>query len=169
MDEDIINDNGQKSIENEPKEFEECKKKCDEYLNNWKRAAADLANYKKDEMERAGLLAGYAKAGIVFSILPVIDSFYLALNHIPEEIKSGAWMQGFLQIQKQIEEFLKKEGIEQIEVMDKPFDPNTMEAIAASNESSGEPREEGVVIEEVQKGYMMEGKVLRPAKVRITK
>ena len=139
-------------------ELESCKKQRDEYLNNWKRAQADFENYKKGEVERAGLLAGYAKQDVLENLLPVIDSIYMAAAAFGKE--------GFVQIEKQIGEFLKKEGIEEIMVEGKEFDPSTMEAIGESE--SGK-------LEEVQKGYKMidlpaqAGKVIRPAKVKVTK
>jgi molecular chaperone GrpE len=145
-------------------ELEECQQKCQEYLNNWKRSAADFINYKKEEMERIGTLAKYAKEDTIYKILPIVDNIYLAEKQIPESLKNDEWVKGFMQIQKQAEEFLKKEGIEEIETVGKPFDPNTMEIV-----QEVEGGESGMVAEELQKGYMMEGKILRPAKVKMSK
>jgi len=141
----------------QPSELEELKKKADEYLNNWKRAAADMANYKKDEIERAGLLIKYAKEDMFYNLLPIIDSMYLAAAAFGKD--------GFTPIEKQIQEFLKKEGIEEIKVVGEKFDPNTMEIV---EEVVGE-KDSGIVIEELQKGYIMNEKVLRPAKVKVNK
>ena len=55
-------------------ELDECKEKCQEYLNNWKRSAADFINYKKDEMEKIGQLIKYANQKIILKILPILDS-----------------------------------------------------------------------------------------------
>ncbi len=146
--------------------------KEEEYLNNWKRAAADLANYKKDEMERMGTLLQYSKADLIEKVLPVFDSIYLAQKSLPDDA-------GIAQIIKQIVDFLKKEGIEEIKVVGEKFNAETMEIVAASAEAStfdkstagqaGEPQEEIVVVEELQKGYMMQGKVLRVARVKVNK
>ena len=158
-------------------ELEELQKKADEYLNSWKRAAADLINYKKEEMERMATLASYAKESILFEVLPIFDSFYLAEKHANKlDLPAGQagnvgmleWAKGFSQIKNQIAEFLKKAGIVEIEVMGQKFDPNSMEIVAASAEGSGEPKEE-VVVEELQKGYKMGERVLRPAKVKVSK
>jgi molecular chaperone GrpE len=127
-----------------------------EYLNNWKRSAADFINYKKDEMERAGMLAGYVKEGIFLNMLPIIDSIYLAAAAFGKD--------GFAPVQKQIEEFLKKEGIEEIVVVGKKFDANSMEIM-----EEVEGGESGMVTEELQKGYKMGEKVLRPTKVKVNK
>lgn len=148
-------------------ELEECKKKCDEYLNNWKRSAADFLNYKKDEMERMRVLTKYATEDMILKMLPILDSIDLASKQMQEDIKANAWSEGFLQIQKQITEFLKKEGIEEIETVGKPFDPETMEVVEeTSNTQNLTPN---TVVEELQKGYMIGDKVLRPAKVKVTK
>lgn len=140
----------------ENNELEELQKKSEEYLNNWKRSAADFINYKKDEMARAGLLINYAKEDMFLHMLPIIDSMYLAATAFGKD--------GFMPIQKQIEEFLKKEGIEEIVVVDQKFDPQTMEIMEET-----EGAEPGMVTEEMQKGYKMGEKVLRPAKVRVSK
>ena len=130
-----------------------------EYLNNWKRAAADLINYKKDEVQRAGLLIGYAKESMLFNLLPVIDSVYLAASAFGQE--------AFTQIEKQIQEFLKKEGIEEIAVEGKAFDPAAMESLGEiTNDQFPIPN---TVVEELQKGYKMGDKILRPAKVKVSK
>jgi|SRR3989344_706444 len=148
-------------------ELDECKQKCDEYLNNWKRAAADLINYKKGELERAGMLVKYAKEDVILNILPILDSIELAQQNIPEEIRSNAWSEGFLQIKKQIEEFLKKEGIEEIKTVGQPFNPETMESLGETTHSQYPIP--NTVVEELQKGYKMEEKIIRPAKVKVTK
>ena len=140
----------------EPTELEKLQKQSEEYLNNWKRAAADMANYKKGEIERAGMLIGYAKEGMLANILPVIDSIYLAAGAFGKD--------GFLPIEKQIQEFLKKEGIEEITAVGQKFNPETMEIMEEI-----EGKETGIVAEELQKGYKMGEKVLRPAKVKVSK
>lgn len=154
----------------EKNETEELKKKCDEYLNGWKRERADFLNYKKDEMERIGQLVKYANEEIILKLLPILDNLCLADSHIKDE--------GLDQIKKQLEDFLKKEGIEAIEVVGKKFDPATMESVGESESSPspelgeklGEtPAISGTVAEEVQCGYTMHGKLIRPAKVKISK
>ncbi len=149
MEEEIKNDEDSASPADK---FAELEKKSNEYLNSWKRAAADLANYKKGEIERAGLLVNYAKEDMFYGILPILDSIYLAAEHFGKD--------GFAPVQKQIEEFLKKEGIEEIVVEGKEFDSSIMESIGESE--SGK-------LEEVQKGYKCGEKVLRPAKVKVGK
>ena len=154
------------------KQLEEAKIKCEEYLNGWQRERADFLNYKKDETERIGSLAKYANEELILKIIPILDNIYLAEAHIPEELKENAWINGFNQIKKQLEKFLKEEGIEPIEVMGKRFDPNLMEAVgetdlATSDVAKSKDKEE-VVAKEIQRGYTLHGKMIRVAKVKIS-
>ena len=140
---------------------EELQKKCEEYLNGWKRERADFLNYKKEEMERIGNLVKYANEEIILKLLPILDNFCLAEQHIKDE--------GVAQIKKQLEDFLAKEGIEHIEVIGKPFDPNIMESVGETDFVKSDLTKSGVVTEEVQRGYTLRGKLIRPANVKISK
>jgi molecular chaperone GrpE len=148
------------------KELEDCKAKCDEYLNGWKRERADFLNYKKEEMERIGIMLKYANEEMILKLLPVLDDICLAEKHVPDNQKNDACITGFLQIKKQLEEFLKKEGIEHIEVLGKLFDANLMEAVG---DVPADAEGSGVAKEEVQRGYTLHGKLIRPAKVKVAK
>ena len=147
------------------KDLDELKTKCEEYLNGWKRERADSLNYKKDEMERISQLVKYANEELILKIIPILDNFYLAEKHIPE---NNEFKDGFTQIKKQLYDFLSKEGIEAIKTIGEKFDPNTMEAVEeiVVSPTYNNP---GTVAKEVQRGYTMHGKVIRPAKVRVTK
>jgi molecular chaperone GrpE len=154
------------------KDLEDCKAKCEEYLNGWKRERADFLNYKKDEMERIGQLAKYANEEIILKIIPILDNICLAESHVPDELKNNPsassgqvkWIEGFLQIKKQVSDFLAKEGIEAIKTIGEKFNPNFMEVV-----EEVEGKESGVVVEETQKGYTMYGKIIRVAKVKVSK
>lgn len=134
--------------------------KCEEYLNGWKRERADFLNYKKDEMERIGQLVKYSNEELILKIIPILDNIYLAESHVPEELQKNNWIEGFNAIKNQLCDFLAKEGIEAIETVGKNFDPNTMEAVEGEGEN---------VSEEVQRGYTMSGKLIRVAKVKVSK
>lgn len=131
-------------------EVSELKKKCEEYLAGWRRERADFANYKKDEAERITQLIKYANEELVLKLLPILDNFCLAEQHVKDE--------GVTQIKKQLEDLLKKEGVEHIEVVGSKFNPVTMEAVEGQGDT---------VTEEVQRGYTMHGKLIRPAKVKV--
>ena len=144
----------------------QCQAQKEQYLKGWQRAQADLINYKNKERERIEGLLDYAKESLILKLLPIIDNFELAERSLPKEEKENNYLKGFLQIKNQLEEFLKEEGVEIIKAQGKPFDLKYHE-IAEEVKKKGE--KPGIVVEEIQKGYMLKGKVLRPAKVKITK
>lgn len=166
-------------------ELEECKKKCEEYLAGWKRERADFINYKKEEIEKMGELIKYANEGLILKLLPILDNIYLAEKELPESLDTAQdssgqifqawkiWTEGFLQIKKQLCDFMQKQGIEEIKTVGEKFDPNFMEIAeeveSGASEKNKEFIESGTVIEEIQKGYALRGKVIRPAKVKISK
>ncbi len=154
------------SMEELKKKLEECQKLKEEYLAGWQRARADLLNYKKEELERIGELIKYADIGLISKILPILDNFELAEKKLPENLKNDENIKGLLLIKNQIEDFLKSQGVEEIKSVGERFDPNFQEVI---EEVEVEGKESGIVLEEVQKGYLINGRLLRPAKVRVRK
>lgn len=148
------------------KKLEECQKQKDEYLAGWQRARADFLNYKKEEMERIGQFLKYANEDLILKILPILDNIYIAEKKIPEELKDSQWIQGFLKIKNQFENFLKEQGIEEIKSLGEKFDPNFQEVV---EEVETKDKESGIIIEEIQKGYKLRGKIVRPAKVKVVK
>ncbi len=144
------------------KKLEESEKKAAEYLASWQRARADLLNYKKEEMERVGEFLKYANEEFVLRILPILDNFEIAtrLRSVNDEAsarqgKEGDIIEGFLQIKKQIQDFLKSQGVEEVKTGEEKFDLNFMEAVEKA--------------EAERKGYTINGRLLRPAKVKIIK
>jgi molecular chaperone GrpE len=138
-------------------------KERDEYLNGWQRARADFANYKKDEVERLTKGVRYATEDIVLDLLRVLDSFDLGLAALE---KDGKTEKGMHMIRAQLEDSLKRRGLERIPItIGDPFDPAVAEAV-------GEMVAElppGSIAEEIEPGYRLLGKVVRPARVRLAK
>jgi len=145
--------------------LQECEKTRDEYLAGWQRARADFLNYKKEEAERIKQSLEYARKEFILRILPVLDSFDLAEKEIPKDLRNNA-VEGLLKIKKQFQEFLKSQGVEEIKTKGRRFDPHFHEAVEQV-EAKGE--ESGLIIEEVKKGYILKGEVIRPAKVKVSK
>ncbi len=133
-----------------------------EYLDGWQRAKADLINYKKDEGKRFEEMAQFVSAGTMQELLPVLDSFDMAMAHgmAPDTEK------GILLIRSQLTDVLKKKGIEEIAVSaGEAFNPSM-------HESMGEAESEhpaGTIAEVIQRGYALAGRVIRPARVRLSK
>ncbi len=154
------------NIEDLQKKLDECEKLKNEYLAGWQRARADLLNYKKEEIERVGEILKYANEGLILKILPILDNFELVEKKLPENLKNDANIKGLLLIKNQIQDFLKSQGVEEIKSVGKKFDPNFQEVV---EEIVAKDREFGIVAEEIQKGYTINGRLLRPAKVKVTK
>lgn len=164
------------NVEKLQKKLEEVETKNKEYLEGWKKERADFLNYKKEEMERISSFIKYANEELLLKFLPVLDNFYIAEKELCDEIKNHKWIEGFLNIKNQISEFLKSQGVQEIKTVGESFDPNFHEAVGEVEKTEvikkeGERGEakSGVIIEEIKKGYTLNGKVIRPAKVKIIK
>ncbi len=156
----------QKKDEPENSELEELKKKCEEYLNGWKRSQADYQNLEKDYAGRMANMARYAAAEVISKFMPVIDNFELALSHVPEDIKDSEWVRGLFQVRRERDELLKTLSIERIESVGQEFDPHQHEAVG---HEPSDTVPEGHITKEVQIGYTMKDRLIRPARVIVSK
>ncbi|TSC83315.1 MAG: molecular chaperone GrpE [Parcubacteria group bacterium Gr01-1014_19] len=144
-------------------ELEKLVKEKEEYLNGWKRAKADLINYQKDEAKRLDGFSKFAVASVAVDLIAVLDSFDLAKLSLTGDSPAA---KGFSLIESQLMEVLKKYGVEKIKLeLGAAFDPATQESVGEM-ESSHPP---GSVAEVVNQGYVLNGKVVRPVKVKISK
>ncbi len=141
----------------------QAEKKRDEYLAGWQRAKADFVNYKRDEMTRFEEISKYGIAELVREFVGVLDSFDLGIRAME---KQGPVEKGVYMIRSQVEDILKRWGLERIQAAaGKPFDPKTQEAIAEIE--SEHPQ--GTVVEEIEPGYRLYDKIIRPVRVKISK
>lgn len=142
-------------------DLEKCRKQAEEYLNNWKRERADFLNYKKDETKRVGDFLKFANEGIILEIVEALDDLELAVKKISDS--------GLDQVLKKFYDLLAAHGVERIKIKGEKFNPEYHEALA--NESSGEglTNDENAKMEEIRAGYIMDGKVIRPARVLLNK
>ncbi len=147
-------------------QLDECKKQSEEYLNGWKRARADYLNYRNEEADRLTVLLNACREDVIADILPVLDNFNLVLKEIPEDKLKDAHIDGIAKVKTQLESVLKSYGVEEVEAEGQKFDPNMHEVVA---EVEAEGKEPGTVVEVTQKGYTVNGRLLRPAKVKVTK
>jgi molecular chaperone GrpE len=138
----------------------------EEYLAGWQRERADFLNYKKDELARINEIISYASIDLILKILPTLDNLELAEKKIPNDLINNESVKGLLQIKTQLQDVLKKQGVQEIEALDQKFDPNLHEAIEEVEIKDKEPN---IVIEEIKKGYKFNERVIRAARVRISK
>lgn len=141
---------------------------CAEYKAGWQRAAADYKNLQKEVTEMRGMWAKMSEEQILRDFIPVYENFKRAWS-----VERGAWSaeqenwaKGIGHIMKQFAEILKQHGVEEIKTVGEKFDPRWHEAVA---EEQAEGKESGIVLKEVEGGYKMVDRVIKPARVIISK
>jgi molecular chaperone GrpE len=153
-------------LEKLQKELEEARTQAAEYLDGWQRAQAEFSNYKKrQEAERAQVRA-FANANLLRKLLPIVDDFERAATTLPPDLAQLTWCGGIFMIRHKLDGVLESEGVKPIETEGQSFDPRYHEAVT-HEEIPG--YEEGQIISEVQRGYILDERVLRPALVRVAK
>jgi molecular chaperone GrpE len=136
------------------------KKKSEEYLANWQRAQADFINYKRRTEQERQDFNRFANANLILSLLPALDDLERALRSMPPAKSAKySWAEGIRLVERKFKTILEGQGVTPIKALGEPFDPNFHEAL---RQDKGQ---EGIVIEEFQKGYILGDRVLRPAKV----
>lgn len=149
-------------------EVEDVKKQRDEYLNGWKRAKADFLNYQKDEMKRLDDMGRLSMEAILEDAISVLDGFNHGLVSI--EKSGGQVDKGLYLVKNQLEDLLKRRGVTQTKVgPGEAYNPMYHEAIQMLEEATvdGKKIESGHIAEVVEAGYAMDGKVLKPARVKV--
>ncbi len=137
------------------------KKKSAEYLASWQRAQADFINYKRRAEQDRLEFNSYANAAFAQGTLPILDDLERAIRAIPEEFSKHDWVEGVKLVERKFKTTLEGQGIKPILALGMAFDPKYHEAIR------NEKGPEGMVIAEYQKGYTLNDKLLRPAKVAV--
>ena len=135
-----------------------------EHLASLQRTAADFANFKRRTAEDRERELGLASELLLRKLLAVADDFDRALEAMPPELKGVAWIEGITLLDRKLRALLESEGVTPIEAVGQAFDPREHEAIATVP-STGRP--EGEVVAEIQRGYRVRDRVLRPAMVAV--
>ena len=139
------------------KEFEACRKEKEEYLAGWQRAKADLINARKDEEKARGEFVKFAEENLLKELFLIADSLQEAMK-----TEGG---RGIEYIHRQLQTILGRHGIEAIESEGKKFNPAEHEALV--REEVEDKAKDDTILEEFSRGYRMQGKVLRPARVKV--
>jgi molecular chaperone GrpE len=140
-------------------ELEAAKKKAEEYLASWQRVQADFINYRRRSEQEKQEFNRFANASLVCNILPVLDDLERALAAVPEAHADDDWVEGIRLVERKFKTVLEGQGVKPILCLGMQFDPHFHEALRKDR------GEEGMVIGELQKGYMLNDKLLRPARV----
>lgn len=146
------------------KELKEEREKSSEYLNRLMYLQADFENYRKRMEKEVHEIAQMSNENLIVNLLSAIDELELALRSGKETENKDALLKGVEMTLKKIYATLGDTGLKKIEAVGKPFDPKMHEVML---KISTKDYDEGVVIEEVRKGFMLRGKVIRPSMVKI--
>lgn len=146
------------------KRIAELEKEAEENKNNWLRAAADYKNFKRRvDQERIDLISR-ASAGLLLKLLPIADDIERATDSVTPEVADSAWYGGFKLIPQKLRTVLESEGVTPIEAIGQEFDPNWHEAVMFDDSGDSEST---YVVAELQKGYKLRERVLRPTMVKV--
>ena len=136
----------------------------EEALAGWKRALADLENFKTRSKKEKEVFRQYCLEDLFLEIVPVLDNFDAAWDHLPEDKKKDNLILGFFHIKNQLQKILQDRGLEEmITKVGDDFDENKHEALAAGKQND----KQGKIKKVLKKGYLLEGKVIRPAGVEV--
>jgi molecular chaperone GrpE len=146
------------------RELEDARRSDAEHRNNWHRSAADFANYKRRTDEERTTLTQFSNAILIGKLLSVLDDFDRALESVPAEEAGDPWVEGVQLVERKLRNVLESEGVTPIEAVGEQFDPNLHEAVV--HEDTAE-HPDNQVIDELQRGYRLHDRLIRPSLVRV--
>ncbi len=150
--------------EGEIDELERAEAQAAEYLDQLQRTQAEFANYKKRvEREREEFI-GLANAALISSLLPILDDLERALQTVPDNLQHLAWVKGIALIERRLRSTLEQEGLSEIKAVGEQFDPELHHAVVREETTE---HSENTIIGEMQKGYKLHDRLLRPSMVRV--
>jgi molecular chaperone GrpE len=139
------------------------KEKAKRYLANWQRTEADFRNYKAREEKGKKDLIDWANSAVLCDMLPVLDAFDRAFDGGAPAGEGLSWITGFRQIQKMLLDVLSKHGVSEMKCVGETFDPSLHEAVVQQEGM------EGVILDEIRKGYTLKDRLLRAPQVVVGK
>ena len=145
------------------RQLQEAQEEAQTNLSGWQRAQADFANYQKREEAKQKEILEFAKEVTIVKLLPTLDALHQGLKQAPAGVDEK-WLAGINATIAQLDKVLAEMGVQKIEALGKQFDPHFHEAI---REVAGE--EDGIITEELQSGFELNGRVIRPSQVVISK
>jgi len=151
------------NIETLQQALAEEKEKTEKYLANWQRCQADFVNYKQRAEQEKGEIIEFANSTLICNLLPIMDDLERAFASVPADLEESNWTEGIKLIYNKFKTTLEAQGLTEIEARGEPFDPSLHEAVMQQD------GKEGMVIEELQKGYKFKEKVIRPSLVTVGK
>src|SRR3989338_288844 len=152
----VAEEHAQDAVKKLREKLKVAENKAKEYLDGWQRAQADFTNLRRRDEEAKVEFIKYARLSLIEEMIPVLDSFSIALAHGNKDVKP---------VYDQFFSILKQNGLEELNPTEEVFDPKFHEAVGVvpTNESEKDHK----ILEVMQKGYILIGKIIRPAKVKI--
>jgi molecular chaperone GrpE len=147
-------------------ELQALRKLAEENQERYLRTQADFDNFRRRSRQEKEDFAKYASSKLVEQLLPVVDNFERAVAASKDSNDFESLLKGIEMTQRQLGQVLEQEGLKKMETEGQPFDPDYHQAIM---QVESEEHEEGIIVEELQKGYVFKDKVLRPAMVKVAK
>lgn len=147
--------------------IQKLEKEKESYLEGWKRAKADLLNYKKEMEDKLKEFIKYSNEALILDLLPVLDSLDIAISNLSDQEKESSLGEGYILIQSQILSILKQHGLIELNPENQKFDPNFHEAIGVKKceRENCDKSDDNLIIKVLAKGYILNDKLIRPAKV----
>lgn len=146
-------------------QLEEQRKLADDNYQRYLRTQADFDNFRRRSRQEKEDFAKYASGKLIEQLLPIVDNFERALSAGKDNNDYEALLKGVDMIYRQLDQVLAQEGLQRIESVGQPFNPDYHQAIM---QVKSDEHEEGIVVEEMQKGYKLKDKVLRVAMVKVS-
>ena len=156
----------QAQLEELGKQIEQERKSAEEARNQYLRTLADFQNFRRRSEEQKGESGQFANRELILGLLPIIDNFERALAAAEKSQSYESLVGGVGLTLRQILDYLKKNGVDPIDAVGKEFDPNFHEAVMRVDDGE---HPENTVVDELQRGYTMHARVLRPSMVKVAR
>ena len=154
-------------IEAKKAEIQKKLAECDDLKSDLQRTRADFENYRKNTDARVSASQKLGEKKAILSLLPIVDDIERAIAHLPEDLKGNSWAQNVVKMNKNLEKNLDKLGIKKINTKKNVvFNPELHEAVQFDDYADGK---EEVIAEELRAGYQLNGEIIRPAMVKVTR
>ena len=147
------------------KQLEAAQTKCNDYEDRYLRSVADLDNFRKRAIREKEDIRRLANATLIEDLLPIMDNFALGLAAAQDQPEAKSITEGFALVSNQLTEVLKQNGVEELDPLGEPFDPNSHECVA---QQASETVPEDHIIAVNRKGYLLNKRLLRPAHVLVS-
>ncbi|MBM7541684.1 nucleotide exchange factor GrpE [Amphibacillus cookii] len=164
VEQELVDDTEEKTTDTSTEELEQIRQEKDELYNKLIRLQAEYDNFRKRTQREKAADLKYKSQSLVTELLPIVDNFERALDNKPEDQSVQAYFEGMEMIYRQLSTALEKEGVEIIETVGETFDPNIHQAVMQVEDDQ---YDSNIVVEELQKGYRLKDRVIRPAMVKV--